>query len=565
MSSGSRDTATKLVRAPAWVRSYRRRWLVRDVVGGLAAGSVVVPQAMAYATIADQPIEVGLYTCMVPLVVYALVGGSRTLSATTTSTVALLTGSTLLAADVAASSSAPAEALATLTMLVGLILIVARLVRLGGLVDNISEATLTGVKAGVGLTVAAGQLPKFLGVGGDPDATAFLSEVAGVLRDLESSNLATIGLAMVTIAILLSMDRLLPWMPAPLVAVGVGIGAVAVWSIDDDGVRVVGTVPSGLPRPVLPDVSLTGELLGGAFAIAVMCFMETASVAAAVRRPDEPVIDNDRELVASGLASLCGGVFRSLPAAGGFSQTAMNVQVGSRTQLSGLVTASLAVACALFLGGVLADLPEATLGSLVIVAVIGLISPSAFVRYWRVDRLSFWVAVGTAAAGLVAGLVAAVLIGVVLTLLLLLHELDQIGTTELQPDATGTDLRPMGARTVAVPGLLMLRVDGPLYTANVRGVRREILQRVEVADLDVVVVDLTAVTRATVTVADQLGELRRGVAERGAVLWLAAVSPEVAAVARDVSDWDEMVAAGEVHPTAFAAWQAYGQTQPSER
>jgi MFS superfamily sulfate permease-like transporter len=128
-----------------WVRGYDRAWLSKDIVGGLAAGAVVIPQAMAYATIADLPVEVGLYTCMVPMVVYALVGGSRTLSVSTTSTVAILTGSTLLAAGVASGSYEPARDLAMLTLLVGLILIGARLLRMGTLIDNISEATLTGV------------------------------------------------------------------------------------------------------------------------------------------------------------------------------------------------------------------------------------------------------------------------------------------------------------------------------------------------------------------------------------------------------------------------------------
>ena len=152
-----------------WLPNYQRRWLVKDLVGGLAAGAVVIPQAMAYATIADLPVEVGLYTCMVPMVVYALLGGSRTLSVSTTSTVALLTGSTLIAAGVAAEGTDPVGDLAMLTLLVGVILLVARLLRLGALIDNISQATLIGIKVGVGLTVAAGQLPKLLGVAGDPD------------------------------------------------------------------------------------------------------------------------------------------------------------------------------------------------------------------------------------------------------------------------------------------------------------------------------------------------------------------------------------------------------------
>jgi MFS superfamily sulfate permease-like transporter len=527
----------------------------------VAAGAVVIPQAMAYATIAGLPVEVGLYTCMVPMVVYALIGGSRTLSVSTTSTVASLTGSTLLASSVAAGSDDPARALASLTVLVGVILLAARAFRLGTLVDNISEATLTGIKAGVGLTVAAGQLPKLLGVEGAPDADAFFGEVAGVIRDLDAANGATIVLSVATIVVMLVLARFAPAVPAPLVAVGAGIALVAVWSIDDRGVALVGAVPSGLPLPVLPDPDVFVEVLGGALAIALMCFMETASVAGAVRRRDEPPIDNNRELAANALASLLGGLFRAMPPAGGFSQTAINVRTGARSQLSSLVTVLLAVACALFLGGVLSDLPEATLGALVFVAVAGLISPSAFAHYWRVDRLSFWVAVTTAAAGLVAGLIYAVLIGVIFTLLLVLYELNQIGVSELQLDADG-DLRVAGEATHPIDGLLILRVDGPLYTANVRRVREQILQQVEAQAPSVVVVDLTAVNRATVTVVDQLGELRSGVRDRGAELWISSPSSQVERTASSVPEWNDMRDGTQVFPTARAAVRAWTTRSP---
>lgn len=157
-----------MIAAAKWLRTYDRSMLGRDILGGVTAGTVVVPQAMAYATIARLPVEVGLYTCMVPMVVYALLGGSRTLSVSTTSTVAALSASTLLAAGVAVDSGGSPGALAALTIMVGLILLVARLLRLGSIIDNISDATLTGIKVGVGLTVAVGQLPKVFGVPTDP-------------------------------------------------------------------------------------------------------------------------------------------------------------------------------------------------------------------------------------------------------------------------------------------------------------------------------------------------------------------------------------------------------------
>jgi high affinity sulfate transporter 1 len=545
------------------LRGYDRSWLGKDVVGGLSAGAVVVPQAMAYATIAGLPVQVGLYTCMVPMVVYALLGGSRTLSVSTTSTIAVLTASSLLAAGVAAGASDPSRALATLTLLVGVILLLARVLRAGALIDNISEATLTGVKVGVGLTVAAGQLPGLLGVAEDADADNFFSEMRNVLDQLGDMSLVTVAFSVGTITTLLALRRYAPRVPAPLVAVVGGILLVQVAKLDEHGLALIAPVPSGLPTPVAPDVDHWRELLPGAFAIAIMCFLETAAVARSVRRRDEPPIDNDQELVASGFACTLGAFFRAMPSAGGFSQTAINQSAGARTQLSEIVTALLAVACALFLGGVLSDLPHATLGCLVVVAVVGLIDLRAFGEFWRLNHIEFWVAVAVAACGLVLGLLAAVFAGVILTFVLVLIELDRVGVTELQPTPDGTDVTVAGPDTVAVPGLLAMRVQGPLYTANVRSVCRKLLAAVdEHPGTDTLLVDGTAVGQLGVTIVNQVEELERELGDRGVALWFASLAPKALETARRLPRWTELAEARRVHPTTAAAVRAY-RAQPS--
>ena len=270
---------------PSWLRRYDRAWFARDLVGGLSAGAVVIPQAMAYATIADLPVQVGLYTCMVPMVVYALLGGSRTLSVSTTSTVAVLTGSTLIAAGVAANGTDPARDLATLTLLVGLILIATRLLRLGAIIDNISDATLCGIKIGVGLTVGASQLPKLLGTPSDPTATNFFDDMRAVFDHLDDISVVTLVFSVGTLVVLYGLKRVAPKIPAPLVAVAGGIALVAFGNIDAHGVALIDKVPSGLPVPVAPSVSHITDLLPGAFAIAIMVFLETVAVARQ-RSPD---------------------------------------------------------------------------------------------------------------------------------------------------------------------------------------------------------------------------------------------------------------------------------------
>jgi sulfate permease, SulP family len=546
-----------------WRRGYDRAWLSKDIVAGLAAGAVVIPQAMAYATVADLPVQVGLYTCMVPMAVYALLGGSRTLSVSTTSTIAILTASTLVAADVAAGSRDPARALAALTLLVGVILLVARLLRLGVLIDNISEATLTGIKAGVGLTVAAGQLPKVLGIPGNPNADNFFSELRAVIDQLDRVSWTTVVFSAATFAVLLGLRRFAPRIPGPLVAVLGGIVLVAVTSIDAHGLAVIARVPSGLPAPVAPSFDHLGSLLPGAFAIAIMVFLETLAVARSVRRASEPPIDNNQEMVAGGLACVVGAFFRAMPSAGGFSQTAINQRSGARTQLSELVTVALAIACALFLGSVLSDLPQATLGCMVIIAVLGLIDPAEFVQFWRLSRLEFWVATVTAASGLVFGLLPAVLVGVLLTLLLVLVELDRVGVTELEPTPGDRDVEPAGADTAAVPGLLILRFDGPLYTANVRSANRKIVATVEQhPETRVVAIDGTALARVSLTVVHQFADLEQELLDRDVRLWVVALPPATLRMARQTPRWQELRDASRLFPTALAAVGAFRE-EPS--
>jgi sulfate permease, SulP family len=548
------------VPAVGWLRQYDRGWLSRDVVGGLAAGAVVIPQAMAYATIADLPVEVGLYTCMVPMAVYALLGGSRSASVSTTSTVAVLTGSTLVAAGVAAQADDPVGDLAMLTLLVGLILLVARLFKLGNIVDNISEATLTGVKVGVGLTVAAGQLPKLLGVTTSPSRDSFIFEMEALLDVLGDISWTTAAFSAGTLAVLLVCGRVAPRIPAPLVAVAGGILLVAVANVDEHGIALIDRVPSGLPIPVWPSFDHVVPLLPGAFAIAIMCFLETVAVGLGLRRSSEPEIDNDQELVANGLSCIGGAFFRAMPSAGGFSQSAINQSSGARTQLSELVTVGLAIACAVFLGGVLSDLPEATLGCMVVVAVLGLIKPAEVVRLFRLSRVEFWVAAITAGAGLVFGLLQAVLVGVLLTLFLVLRDLDRAGLTELQPVAGDTDLRLAGSPdAVPVPGLLVLRYDAALYTANVRSVNRKIVAAVDARPTppDVLLLDASAVNILTVTVIDALPQLERELISRGVTFWLAGLPPGALATARQLPRWREFDEAGRIHPTALAAVRAY--------
>jgi MFS superfamily sulfate permease-like transporter len=235
------------------------------------------------------------------------------------------------------------------------------------------------------------------------------------------------------------------------------------------------------------------------------------------------------------------------------------------TQLSELVTALLPVACALFLGAVLSDLPQATLGCMVVVAVAGLTKPAELRRFWRLDRVEFWVAVITAAAGLVVGLLPAVLVGVVLTLFRVRRDLDRLAVTELHLTVAGDDVVLPRTSTARLPGLLVLRFDGPLYTANIRGANRRVLAAVDAAGPDTLVLDMSAVPRAPLTVVDQFADLEAELGERGVHCWIAGLPPQTLATARQLPRWDEMVNDRRLFPTTLSAVRAFRAERAAAR
>ncbi len=544
------------------LRGYRRGWLRADLVAGLAAGFVVVPQAMAYATIAGLPVETGLYTCMVPVIVYALLGGSHTLSVSTTSTIAVLVATAL--GTTSRSSQELLGAAFTLTALVGVCLLAMRLFRLGSLVEQISPATLTGVKAGVGLTVAVSQVPVLLGLPGSTEGAGFLRQLAEVVSRLPETHALTAVLSAAAVATLLALRRFAPRVPAALVVVTASILLVALTDVEDRGLALIEPVPSGLPGVSLPVWDDVGGLVPAALAIAVMAFLETVLVARTQRQRSEPAVDSDQELLAIGAATLAGGLAQSLPPAGGFSQSAVNLRAGARSQVSGLTTAALAVLIAFALAPVLDDLPAATLGAVVLVAVSGLVVPAEFVRLYRVDTSELWVAVIATVVALSAGLLAAVGAGVVLTLFLVLRTLSRNAARPLYrtPHGGWTTNPPETARGEAPAELnghprdvLIAHLDTSVYTGNARATQDAVLAAVLTSRPPprAVVLEGAAVRRATIPLLDMLEELDADLAREGAVLLLAAFPAEVRQRAAASGWWVRANRAGRVLPTIDAA------------
>jgi high affinity sulfate transporter 1 len=507
---------------------YRGEWLRLDLVAGLTTAAVVVPKAMAYATAAGLPVEIGLYTAFVPMVIYAILGTSRPLSVSTTTTLAILTGTQLALVVPNGDPAALLTASATLAVLVGIMLILASVLRLGVVASFISEPVLTGFKAGIGLVIVLDQVPKLLGI--HFDKGGFLQNLVALVQHLPETSLVTLVVGVAMLVILVGMERFVPRAPAPLVAVGLGIAASGLFALQAHGVETVGHIPSGLPAFVAPNLDLIAQLWPGALGIALMSFTESIAAARAFAGPGEPRPAPNRELLATGLGNVAGGLFGAMPAGGGTSQTAVNRRAGARTRVAGLVTALAALATLVLLAPLMGLMPQATLAAVVIVYSIGLIQPAEFRDILRIRSMEFVWALVAFAGVVVLGTLKGILVAVIVSLVALAYQAAhprlyvlgrKPGTDVFRPES---DTHPDDE---SFPGLLIVRPEGRLFFANAQRVGEQLLPLIDAAEPKVVAMDFSAVPDIEYSALKMLIEGEERLRERGAVLWLVALNPEV--------------------------------------
>jgi Sulfate permease and related transporters (MFS superfamily) len=241
-----------------WLSRYNKEWLRPDVIAGLTTAAVVIPKAVAYATIAGLPVQVGLYTAFVSMVIYAVLGTALPLSVSTTTTIAILTASELGEVAPAGDAADLMRTSATLTLLVGAILVLAAVLRLGFVAKFISEPVLVGFKAGIGLVIVMDQVPKILGI--HFAKGSFLHNVFAIVKSAPEASLPTLAMGIAMIVVLLGLERFLPRVPAPLVAIALGILGTRLFGLQAHGVEVVGRISQGLPSLAFPDFSLAEQL-----------------------------------------------------------------------------------------------------------------------------------------------------------------------------------------------------------------------------------------------------------------------------------------------------------------
>jgi len=511
-----------------WLIKYDKSWLRPDVIAGLTTAAVVIPKAMAYATIAGLPVQVGLYTALIPMAIYALTGSCRPLSVSTTTTIAVLTGAELSLVVTNSDPSALLTASATLTLTVGAILLAASLLRLGFVANFISEPVLVGFKAGIGIVIILDQLPKILGI--HFPRGPFSHNVLSVIRGIPDASPSTLAVGIAMILLLFGLEHFIPRAPAPLVAVAAGILGARFLNLQAHGVELVGQIPQGLPSLTMPDFSLVEAIWPAALGIALMSFTESIAAGRAFTNRDEPPLRANRELLATGLANAGGAFLGSMPAGGGTSQTAVNRLAGARSQFAEIVSAAVSLATVLLLAPLLALMPHATLAAVVIVYSVGLINPAEFRSILQIRRTEFTWALTALVGVVLLGTLKGILVAIILSLVALAAQVADPPVYLLGRKPGTSVFRPRSKEhpeDETFPGLLLLRLEGRIFFANAEFIGQKVRALANAAQPRVVALDMSGVPALEYTALKSLIEGEKRQRELGISLWLVGLNPRV--------------------------------------
>ncbi|WP_431895390.1 sulfate permease [Nonomuraea sp. bgisy101] len=538
---------------------YRREWLRGDALAGLTVAAYLVPQVMAYATVAGLPPVAGLWAALAPLALYALLGSSRRLSVGPESTTALMTA-VVVGPLATGDPGRYATLAAALAVAVGLLCLVCRLLRLGFVADLLSRPILVGYMAGVAVIMIAGQLGKITGV--PVSGTHPIAEVVSFARGMTQTHPATLLLSIGVLILLFLAQWWLPRLPAPLLAVLLATACVTLFGLERYGIKVVGEIPAGLPAPAVPAPADLRGLLLPAFGVLLVGYSDNVLTARSFAARHNEQIDANRELLALGVANVGAGVLHGFPVSSSASRAALAETAGGRTQVYSLVALAAVVGVLLFAGPLLADFPVAALGAIVIYAAVRLIDVAAFRRLASFRRNEFLLALGAFTGVLVFDILYGVLLAVGLSVAEMLYRVARPhdAIQGIVPGLAGmhdVDDYPQ-ARTV--PGLVVYRYDSPLFFANAEDFRRRALAAVDRHEGAVswFVLNAEANVEVDATALDAVESLRAELTRRGIVFAMARVKQDLRA---SLDAFGLTAAIGEdlLFPTLPTAVQAYEQ------
>lgn len=482
---------TTLTRVGHWMpgirvlRTYERSWLSRDLIAGVVLVTLLVPQGMAYAELAGLPAITGLYTTVVCLLAYAFMGPSPILVLGPDSSLGPMIAATIL--PLAAGSEDTAVALAgMLALMVGILCVGAGLGRLGFIADLLSNPVRTGYLAGLSIVIFIGQLPKLFGF--STDADGLLGEAQAFVRAVVAgdTNPWALSIGLLSLGIILVLKRVSPRMPGILVAVLSAIALSIVLDLTAKGVDVIGVLPQGFPVPSLPKADLADIplLLASAVGISLVAVGDTISTSGGFARRAGYEVDGNQELAGIGSANLAAGVFSGFPVSTSSSRTAVAVQSGAKTQLTGLVAAGLVLLMLVFVPGLVQDMPQPVLAAVVIAASISLFDVAELRRLATVRRTEFALAVACLLGVAILGVLEGIIVAVVLSVAYIFKRAWQpysavLGKAAGVPGYHDIERYPDAE---VVPGLIIVRWSAPLFFANATLFRERIRQLVKDAE-----------------------------------------------------------------------------------
>ncbi len=524
MPNSKPNRLTRLIPALGWLSSYQFDWLRGDIVAGVTLAAYLMPAGIGDASLAGLPPAAGLYACLFSGLVFWLFTSSRQTTVTVTSAISLLVGSSL--APLADGDPARYAAMASATaVMVAVLALLARLCRAGVVINFISEAVLIGFKCGVALYLASSQLPKLFGFsGGHGD---FWEKSDHFFHHLGKTNPTSLLMGAVALVILFGGKKLLPRIPWALVVVIAGLLLGANIDLAQNGVKMLGEVPQGLPAFGIHGLERSD--LNHLLPLAMACFLlgavETAAIGRMFARKHEYRLDSNQEFLALAGANLAAGLGQGFPTSGGMSQSLVNESSGARTPLSGFIASLLILLVILFLSGLLRYLPLPILAAIVLVAVTGLFNIKGLKDIWKFSRSEFAVAITALLGVLGSGLLMGVLFGAILSLALLLRRAMSPPTTELGR-VPGTDYfadrirHPINER---IPGVFIFRCNGGIFYFNNEHVSDRFFELLAQRDdkINVAIFFLGTVPMLDMAGVEFLTELREALHKRGIELRLA--------------------------------------------
>jgi sulfate permease, SulP family len=500
----------KLFPGLEWMLTYQKHDLRGDLSAGLIVAIMLIPQGMAYAMLAGLPPVIGLYASTIPLLIYALFGSSRQLAVGPVAMVSLLvlTGVQGLAEP---GSSEYISLVLLLALMVGVIQLSLGLLRLGFITDFISHAVISGFTSAAAIVIGFSQLKHLLGIS-LPSTENVFELLLEASRQIGSINLYSFFIGITSIAILVLLKKFAPKIPAPLVVVIYSTALVYLFNLHEKGVSIIGEVPDGLPSLSFPvwSTEAISALMPVAITIAIIGFVESFAMAKVIATKEKYKVDANRELVGLGLANVSASTFSGYPVTGGFSRSAVNYGAGAKTGLAAIITAILIVLTLLFFTSWFYYMPNAVLAAIIMVAVYGLIDVKEAKHLFKIKKIDGFTLLVTFIATLTLGIEMGIFIGVIFSLVIFLWRSANPHMAELgyvgKLGAYRNTKRFNDAETFE--HLSILRIDSPLYFANIQRVEARIQQAFLKSDkIDTLVIDFSGVNDVDAVAVDHLEEL----------------------------------------------------------